>query len=163
MKTPEPTAPAHTDAVEIAKSYYAFVLKSFGNEDSAERQINALTALIEPKLRQRDERIIRLTKLFDQERLDNIEMRQLLAEIRDHHAEGLRHVENQEKEITELRAKLAAAREDGERWRYYADCPQTALMLGSRHDPNDKTINWVDECRKLCDAARQTHNEEREG
>jgi hypothetical protein len=38
-----------------------------------------------------------------------------------------------------------------ERWLFYASSPQTALMLGSDKDPNDKTINWIKECNKLAD------------
>jgi hypothetical protein len=39
---------------------------------------------------------------------------------------------------------------DAERWKYFA-CNQTALMLGSKLDPNDKSINWLEECNKLAD------------
>lgn len=101
------TTPAHTDAVEIAQAHYHPIVQVPGWDDYSPR-INHLAALIEPKLRERDEEIARLAKLFDQERLDNIEMRRLLAEMQEHHAEGLRHVKNQFNEITDLRAQLAA-------------------------------------------------------
>ena len=37
------------------------------------------------------------------------------------------------------------------RWMFYAKSPQTALMLGSKLDPNDETIDWVSECNRLAD------------
>jgi len=45
-------------------------------------------------------------------------------------------------EITEFTKKA-------ELWDFYASSPQTALMLGSDLDPNDNTIDWVEESTKL--------------
>ena len=41
---------------------------------------------------------------------------------------------------------------DAKRWRYYADCPQTALMLGTELDPNSEQ-DWAAECSRLVDAS----------
>lgn len=38
---------------------------------------------------------------------------------------------------------------DAERWRFFASSPQTALMLGSKLDPNDRTVDWIAECNRL--------------
>lgn len=46
--------------------------------------------------------------LFVQERADNIEVRRLLADVGASHAEGLRHVQDQERELIDLRAQLDA-------------------------------------------------------
>lgn len=43
---------------------------------------------------------------------------------------------------------------DAERWRFYATSPQTALMLGSRLDPNDDSMDWKAECDRLADDIR---------
>ena len=40
---------------------------------------------------------------------------------------------------------------DEERWKFYASSPQTALMLGSEKDPNDESVDWVEECNRLAD------------
>ncbi len=39
---------------------------------------------------------------------------------------------------------------DAARWRYFAQSPQTALMLGSELDPHSKH-DWLTECNKLAD------------
>lgn len=55
---------------------------------------------------------------------------------------------------------VAAARfsiadcEDAQRWRFFADSPQTALMLGSKLDPNDTTVDWIRETTRLADEVR---------
>lgn len=41
---------------------------------------------------------------------------------------------------------------DAMRWRYFASSPQTALMMGSKLDPNDMSVDWVAECNRLADA-----------
>ena len=41
---------------------------------------------------------------------------------------------------------------DAARWRYFASSPQTAILLGSRLDPNDTKVDWVSECNRLADA-----------
>jgi hypothetical protein len=40
--------------------------------------------------------------------------------------------------------------QDAARWRFYC-CPQTALMLGSKCDPNDDSIDWRAEINRLAD------------
>jgi len=40
---------------------------------------------------------------------------------------------------------------NSKRWEFYSDNAQTALILGSELDPNDKTVNWKEECNKLAD------------
>lgn len=47
---------------------------------------------------------------------------------------------------------------DAERWKFYASCPQTALMLGSKLDPNDDSVNWYEECNKLVDQIIEKEN-----
>ena len=40
------------------------------------------------------------------------------------------------------------------RWKFYSASPQTALMLGTKLDPNDPFITvaqWQAECNKLAD------------
>ncbi len=44
---------------------------------------------------------------------------------------------------------------DAGRWHHFALSPQTALMLGSTHDPEDSTFLWRQECDRLADAAMQ--------
>lgn len=39
------------------------------------------------------------------------------------------------------------------RWVFYASSPQTALMLGTKLDPNDNSVDWVKECNRLANAA----------
>jgi hypothetical protein len=39
---------------------------------------------------------------------------------------------------------------DAKRWKHFAS-NQTALMLGSDLDPNDETIDWLQECNRLAD------------
>lgn len=66
------------------------------------------------------------------------------------------------KDFSELRDELDAApipptpsqeeALDAKRWRYYADCPQTALMLGTELDPNSEQ-DWAAECSRLVDAS----------
>lgn len=46
---------------------------------------------------------------------------------------------------------------DAARWRYFAASPQTALMLGSKLDPYDGSVDWVQESSKLADEARSTN------
>lgn len=55
--------------------------------------------------------------------------------------------------IKALNAEIAELKKDSRRWKYYASSPQTALMLGSRKDPNDNTIDWVKVCEELADSA----------
>lgn len=43
---------------------------------------------------------------------------------------------------------------DADRWRFFAASPQTALMLGSTRDPNDKTVDWLSESNMLVDKMR---------
>ena len=45
------------------------------------------------------------------------------------------------------------AMKDAARWNFFASAPQTALMLGSKHDPNDANFPWRDECDRLADLA----------
>ena len=40
---------------------------------------------------------------------------------------------------------------DAARWRLYAESPQTAIMLGSKLDPCDKSTDWVAESNRLAD------------
>jgi hypothetical protein len=42
------------------------------------------------------------------------------------------------------------ARKDAARWRFFCN-PQTALMLGSKYDPNDDSIDWRAEINRLAD------------
>lgn len=42
---------------------------------------------------------------------------------------------------------------DAERWRYFYNNAQTALMLGSNLDPNNDSIDWLEECNRLADSA----------
>jgi len=46
---------------------------------------------------------------------------------------------------------MRKTRNDGERWKFYASSPQTALMLGSEKDPIDESVDWVEECNRLAD------------
>lgn len=50
-----------------------------------------------------------------------------------------------------VKAFLLGTQRDSLRWQFYAASPQTALMLGSKLDPNDDTIDWVAECNRLAD------------
>lgn len=49
-----------------------------------------------------------------------------------------------------LRDEMAESMRDAKRWRYFADSPQTALMLGSELDPNS-AHDWAKECGILAD------------
>lgn len=44
-------------------------------------------------------------------------------------------------------------KKDAARWNFFASSPQTALMLGSKVDPNKKDFPWREECDRLADAA----------
>lgn len=47
---------------------------------------------------------------------------------------------------------------NADRWRHFSSSPQTALMLGTKLDPNSKQ-DWRKECDRLADAAMaKTHN-----
>ena len=48
---------------------------------------------------------------------------------------------------------------DAARWRFYAESPQTAIMLGSKLDPCDKSTDWVAESNRLADAALAARKE----
>lgn len=57
-----------------------------------------------------------------------------------------------EKEVQErLKPHNPDVIKNSARWLFYASSPQTALMLGSRLDPNDPNVSWVKECNKLAD------------
>lgn len=56
-------------------------------------------------------------------------------------------------ELTTLSTTLQEREDDARRWSYFADSPQTALMLGSKLDPTDTSVNWVQECNRLADKA----------
>lgn len=78
-------------------------------------------------------------KRFVQERADNVEMRRLLAEVREHHAEGMRHVANQEAELDDLRADVEhykiGAQEDHELIRLFlAERDALRTLLGDLVD-----------------------------
>jgi hypothetical protein len=49
--------------------------------------------------------------------------------------------------------EVEALTADAERWRHFA-CAQTALMLGTKRNPNDPLVDWLIECNELADAAR---------
>jgi hypothetical protein len=49
-------------------------------------------------------------------------------------------------------ASVNGSPSDAARWRYFASSPQTALMLDSKLDPNDESVDWVAECNRLADA-----------
>lgn len=127
------TPPSHNDALEIAR----FIC-------NREEDIPIIAALIEPKLRERDEKIILLTKLFYQERLDNIAVRGLLAEMREHHAEGLRHVKNQEREIADLTRTLNELVTDGNAVTLAESLQRKCAELDAAREDSEKyKSNWA--------------------
>ena len=54
--------------------------------------------------------------------------------------------------IEQLEAENAELRLNSERWNYFANSAQTALMLGSNIDQQTDQ-DWLTECNKLADAA----------
>lgn len=55
--------------------------------------------------------------------------------------------------IKDLTLRMSEEKQDAARWRHFASSPQTALMLGSKLDPNDAEAFWKRECDLLADAA----------
>jgi hypothetical protein len=55
--------------------------------------------------------------------------------------------------LSALLDEVEALTADAERWRHFA-CAQTALMLGTKRNPNDPLVDWLIECNELADAAR---------
>ena len=53
--------------------------------------------------------------------------------------------------LGDMAREMTQLRVDANRWRAFA-CNQTALMLGSKLDPNDATVDWLQECNRLADA-----------
>jgi hypothetical protein len=45
------------------------------------------------------------------------------------------------------------------RWDFISGSPQLALMLGTKKDPNDKTVDWVTENNRLIDKLRSNYGE----
>lgn len=48
-------------------------------------------------------------------------------------------------------AALNSLGKDAARWQFFAKSAQTALMLGSDKDPNDDSVDWLEECNRLAD------------
>jgi hypothetical protein len=53
--------------------------------------------------------------------------------------------------IDRLNGEISKISIDAERWRSFANSPQTALMLGTELDPNSQQ-DWVTECNRLVDS-----------
>jgi hypothetical protein len=60
------------------------------------------------------------------------------------------HTNRWEEALCSAKYQLDEAREDAARWRFFCN-PQTALMLGSKCDPNDDSIDWRAEINRLAD------------